>query len=278
MKNLTKKIKEGARKVGKVVAPVVVGGILSTSNVDAQSYKSAYENHDLGAKFRKYEVTSNDVLEEKVFYNPVTKKDDRFYINYLDKDGKKTYEDDLDIAGFSFEESNPMIQLGSSEVEYISSSGIYHYRKVKEFDQFVMDETHVGNRCPDQIILLANGIDPTKMTPLDAKKKADLLRSRGQNYISQSRVSDYDDSMPLTSVLKLGNGEEYFVYPLNEKQQEEGKTNHILIPLTNENYWTYDPKTKDIIIQGTFYRGIRDSNASIMTENGIKRLGNWSYD
>ena len=79
--------------------------------------------------------------------------------------------------------------------------------------------------------------------------------------------------MPKTAVLKIGNGEEYFVYPLPKEQQEEGKTNQILIPMNDENHWTYDPVTKDIAIHGTFYRGIREGQPAMMTGESIKRLG-----
>ena len=272
MKRLDDRFTQDAQNALKVILPtaILVGGTISES--DAQNH-SKYKNHDIGAKFTKYQIIGKgDILEEKLFYNPVTKKHDRLYVNFLDKDGKKLYDDDLDIAALPFEETFPMMQLGSTKAEYLDAKGLFHYREIKDFNKFVIPESHVANRCPDQIVLLANGVNPTQFTLAEATKEANKFR--GKNYISQSNTKDYDDTMPETSVLTLGNGDQYFVYPLSKEQQEKGKGNHILIPMNNDNYWTYDPKTKDLIIKGTFYRAVYEGNPSIMTEKkGITRLG-----
>ena len=80
-RKLTDKVKSVGRFVrDKVILPTVFTGIgyfAATNYANAQEIKSNYKNHDIGGKFKEYSTETPDVIEQKVFYNPTTKKEER---------------------------------------------------------------------------------------------------------------------------------------------------------------------------------------------------------
>ena len=148
MKNLAKKFKEGARKAlnkGKKALPYLAMGAgvvyLSAQDADAQ-VRSDYKDHDKGGKFKGYTPSSNGIFEEKVFYNPVTKNDERFYIQNLQEN---LYNGDLNIAAFSFDNTFPIMGFKTGDPSHLVSEEMYVFLPRKE-DVLEIEESHVSDR------------------------------------------------------------------------------------------------------------------------------------
>jgi len=266
MKNsLVNTVKEGVNQIGKkVILPLafVAGSYVATAQ--DRPYKSDYKKHDKGASFSEYKANSNDVLEEKIFYNPVTKEDEPFYIQHLNAEERKKYDNDLDIGAMSSDElkSAPLIGLKSGKVYAIVGDEFYHFFP-EERKKLVLEETHIKNLCIDQKKLLAEGINPETMTSDQASEKAAELR--GENYIFTSNIKDYIKAFTGNNVLTLENGDAYVVIPLTADQQEEGKTNVLLMRLSDDNLIIPEKNKengkKNIAFYADFYRGIAETDS-----------------
>ncbi len=181
-KSLIDRIKSVGKFVGrKVILPtaMVTAGVLYSQNADAQ-IKSDYKNHDKGAKFREYTAKSNDLLEEKVYYNAVTKKEERFYVQNLDKN---LYENDLNKALLPFYNTMPIMDMKTGDVSYLVADTAYALFPIKE-KSLEITASHVPDRCDDQI-----------------REIADV--QKGVNYISTSYVKDYFKKLSKDMVLEL---------------------------------------------------------------------------
>jgi len=233
-KRLTDKLKNVGRFVkNKVILPVVftTAGIFYSQNADAQ-IRSEYKDHNKGAKFKEYASKSEDLLEEKVFYNNVTKQNERFYLQHIDK---KMYENDLDITSLPFYNTMPLMNFKSGNVSHLVSDTAFAYFPIKE-RSLELPNTHVGDRCDDQIRDIA-GV------------------GKGVNFISTSYAKDYFKSLSKDMVLELKDGRAYLVVTLPKEKQIKGKTNHLLIPFDEEHKWGVDPKTKNLWVFGDIYEG-----------------------
>ena len=236
MKNLANKFREGVKKL---VLPVAATAILSTvaiQDVDAQRKQKFPENHDNGAEFYQGKGNSEYSLEEKIFYNQVTGKDERFYMQYIDKE---KYADDLDIAALDFYKTIPKMNLKTGEVsELTSEDGMYIYfpeklENGKLANSIVIDNLHIGDWCEDQI-----------------RDRAGV--TKGINYIS---ISDLKNLLPEHERLKTGDGRDFIVLTVAKENQVEGKTNHYLVEVDDKHEGGFNPVTKKPIIYGSIYRG-----------------------
>ena len=236
MKNLANKFREGVKKL---VLPVAATAILSTvaiQDVDAQRKQKFPENHDNGAVFFNSKGNSEYNLEEKIFYNQVTGKDERFYMQYIDKE---KYTDDLDIVALDFYKTIPKMNLKTGKVsELTSKDGMYIYfpeklENGKLANSIVIDNLHIGDWCEDQI-----------------RDRAGV--TKGINYIS---ISDLKNLLPEHERLKTGDGRDFIVLTVAKERQVEGKTNHYLVEVDDKHEVGFNPVTKKPIIYGSIYRG-----------------------
>lgn len=231
-----------AQKSGIGIGLLATGIMLASNNVDAYAQnKNDYKYHDKGAKFKEYSSKSNDLLEEKVFYNAVTKKDERFYVQHLDKNLKDKYKDDLNIAALPFYSTMPMINSKTGNMSCLVSDTMYLFFPIKE-ESLELKNSHVPDRCDDQIKDIA-GVE------------------KGVNYISTSYVKDYFKKLSKDMVLELGSGESYLILTLPKEQQVNGKTNQLYIPLDDEHQWGVNPRTKKLWVFGKMYRGLVETGA-----------------
>ena len=237
------------KSVGKTLSGLALigaGYLISSQDAYAQ-IKSEYKNHDKGAKFGAYSTKTEDIIEEKVFYNPATKKEERFYIQHLDKDLKNKYKNDLNIAAFPFYNTMPLAGMGSGNMSHFVSDSIFLYHPIAE-KSLEITGSHVPDLCDDQIRELAGA-------------------TKGMNYISTSYVKDFFKKLKKDIVLELENGEAYLTLPLSKDKQIKGKTNHLLIPLDDEHLWGVDPKTKMLWAFGIIYEGLPEEGSAMISGN-----------
>jgi len=213
------------------------GILLGANSLDADAQKKKFpENHDHGAAFFKTKGNSEYSLEEKVFYNEITKKDERFYVQHIDKE---EYSDDLDIASLDFYKTIPRSNLKTGEVSKLTSEeGMYLYFPEKLSNgqlanKIVIENLHIGDWCDYQI-----------------RDKAGV--AKGTNYVS---ITDVANLFPEHQRLRLGDWREFINLTVAKDGQLEGKTNHYLIPVDEEHEVGYNPINKKVIIYGKVFRG-----------------------
>ncbi|MEK6833616.1 MAG: hypothetical protein AABY32_06240, partial [Nanoarchaeota archaeon] len=248
-----------AKKSGLGIVALATGIMLASNNIDAYAQTSQNKkfpkNQDHGAAFYQGKTNSAYSLEEKVFFNPITGKDERFYMQYLEKD---KYANDLDVAALDFYKTIPRMNLQTGKVgELKSEEGMYVYfpEKLsdgKEANSIVIDNLHIGDWCDDQI-----------------RKRAGA--GNGTNYIS---ITDMEKLLPEEERLKLGDNRRYIVLTLPKDKQGKGKTNHYLIPVDEAHEIGFNPVTKKLTIYGKVYRGnLEKGVVSVDTKTGTVKTG-----
>ena len=234
--------------IGVLTASALLG--INSQNANAQKRKFP-ENNDHGAKFYQYKEDSNWSLEEKVFYNNETGKQERFYMNHIDAD---KYQGDLDFAALDFNKTIPKMNLQTKEIsELTSKEGMYVYFPEKLANgqlanSIKVTNSHIAGWCENQI-----------------RAKAGV--QKGVNYIS---IDDIKNLFPEQGRLRLGNEEDFIVLTVPKDLQKKGKTNHYLIPVDNKHEVGFDPETKKIILYGSIYRGVlENAPATFKAESSI---------
>jgi len=234
------------KKLG--IGVTATGLALGANSLDADAQnKSNYKDIDKDGLFKGYNTNTNDVFQEKVFFNEATGKYDRFYIQHLDKDT---------IAALPFYGTMPIMDFKTGDVSHLVSDSMYVFKPIKE-RSFELGGSHAPGLCDDQILKTA-GVE------------------EGTNYISNSYVKNYFKKLPGDMVLELEDGKSFLVMPLPLDQQEDGKTNHLHVPFDDEHQWGVDPITKKLWVFGTIYRGILETGKPVMASAStglVSRLG-----
>lgn len=227
-----------------------LGLIVASQDVDAQKTKFP-ENQDHGAAFYKGKTNSVYSLEEKVFYNAITGKEERFYMQYVDKN---KYANDLDIVALDFYKTIPKMNLQTGKVgELRSEDGSYYFTPEKladgkEANSIVIEDLHIADWCDDQI-----------------RERAGV--EKGINYIS---ITDMEKLLPEQERLRLGDNRKFIVLTVPKELQTKGKTNYYLVPVDAEHEIGFNPVTKKLTLYGKVYRGNLDETpVKVDTKTGV---------